>query len=210
MQKLLVSFGLGFGLVACSTVMESPAKSTIPLKGNCGELGCEKLWRSLQNTWPDIFNELDSDCPVVESYGLNTWESNAQNQRLVSVICWHEQEVNTTETYGTFFRIFPYPGTENTFLADTNCGGLSECIGFWETLKENYPEEVRQMRQTCAFRQGSILLELDRDRPVIDLRCAFFVPSLQIDSDGDGIMDGESKPTSVDFSLGKLLLTPPQ
>ena len=66
---------------------------------------------------------------------------------------------------------------------------------------------MRDMQQTCALRQGFLIYSELPDQQY-QINCGFFAPSIQIDSDDDGVADGEGKPVGVDISLGTLSLPP--
>ncbi|OKH12019.1 hypothetical protein [[Limnothrix rosea] IAM M-220] len=174
------------------------------IRGNCGELGCEELWRSLSNRWSETFSQLESECPEVASYGFNSWENDGKTY--AGLWCWQAKESGDRETYGNLFRVFPYPGEEDSFLAPTECGANPDCGSTWQTLMAAHPEVIREMQQTCALRQG-FLLYSQLEKQEYQINCGFFAPSIQIDSDGDGIADGEGKPTGVDIALGILSLS---
>lgn len=214
--KHVLWVSLGWGLLGCA-IPEPPPTSSIPLQGDCGDMSCESLWRSLQAEWSEVFAQLPEECPDTESYGLDVWEYDGQ--RNVSLICWQPTEIDseidpetdaTTETktrYGYFFRIFPYPGTEENFLAPLECyGDEKTCETTWQAIATAYPERLRETQQTCAFRQGFLLQQPQDNASEIAVTCGFFAPSIQIDDDGDGLSDGEGKPTGVDIPLGTFLL----
>ncbi|MGB2925554.1 MAG: hypothetical protein WBB82_09650 [Limnothrix sp.] len=211
LQTSIVGSIIGLLTIACAAQNPvEPVDVVIPVKGQCGEFSCEALFQLLQEQWPEQMAALPEECPIIASYGLNVWEDT--DQKRVSLYCWQEQDETSVDpifpnaAYGNFYRTFPYPGSENTFLARKDCLDDAACEAMWQKFETKYPDEMLAAQQTCAFHQGFLIYNQDEQRGLVDVSCAFFVPSVQIDNDGDGVSDGESKPTGVDIPLVSLPL----
>lgn len=196
-QAIASLYGLSIAIYPLVSTVSNA--DPISIKGECGVLSCHELWYSLQYRWPKVMSALATECPHTKVYGLEMWE--ADQQKNVSVICWLDTERRGEEPiYGTFFRVFPYPGTEATFRAEKRCNGEVNCDQVWQAIATKYPDELVRAQQECALRQG--FLSQRRTEPAqIAVICSFFAPSLQLDDDGDGLMDGEFKPTGVDLLM---------
>lgn len=204
-NKVTITTSFSILLMACALPPSASTQTDIPVKGNCGAMTCTELWRSLQNRWSAQLADLQQECPEVQTYGLNVWGE--QGTKQVSVICWDATTVGEDGTiYGNYYRTFPYPGDEATFLAPTECHGDPDCTAIWVQLTTAYPREITEMQQTCAFRNGFLIYQPTDQPQAMQVSCAFFAPNIQMDDNGDGVMDGEGKPTGVDFPLGVLEL----
>lgn len=170
------------------------------VKGNCRPFNCNLLLKDLQAKWQWQIDEwLDSGtCKDKEILGLNVWEKN-KKERVVSFICWGETD-KSQKVSGNYLGILPFPGEEKNFGSKWNCLNDSECENSLQLIQSQYQQKVRELEIRCGLENGELRLLKNEDK--VDVQCVYFVPSTQIDTNLDGISDGEIfKPTGVDVIL---------
>ena len=190
----------------CILVVDSPDTGATNMKGNCGELTCEELLAQLRSNWQKEVIKYESKCQEKHTLGLNVFEQDGIEK--VSLICWNEPD-ETGTVYGDWLGVFPFPGNEENFASPWKCDGSPECDEILSKLPENNPEIARKYEIECAIKQGELVLLIPETEETkeAEVQCQFFVPSTQIDDNGDGISDGEmAKPTGVNIILGKVNL----
>ena len=197
--------------ISCS-ISQTPDNQPA-VTGNCDNLSCEELLNQLKSKWQKEIDTwwTENNCQTNTKLGLNVWQK--EESKVVSLICWGDKE-SDGNTYGNSLGLLPFPGFESTFGSKWDCQSSQKCENSLRkfraprsgSLRDRYPEQIREYEVECGIKAGDLRLlisEENRENKA-DVQCIFFVPSQQIDSDGDGVSDGEGKPTGVDIILGTL------
>ena len=190
-------------LSGCIWSVPAPETGETLMRGNCGELTCEELLNQLRNNWSKRMIEYEASCQGDKTLGFNVYEKN--NSRKVSLICWGKPAEDGV-TYGDWLGTLPFPGDEANFVSQWNCLDSPECEDTLSKLRSSDSETITAYETECAVKDGELRLLISEESATkADVKCVFFVPSNQIDDNGDGISDGEAgKPTGVDEILGQV------
>lgn len=168
------------------------------VKGECGEFECDELFAELRSRWTEQVRQYEAECTDNKQIGLTLWSRN--NWQQISVACWGDKEADGSRT-GEFLGILPYPGEEEKFGNNWRC--YEEECEILETLKNTYPEEIREDEVQCGFKGGDLQLIDSETEGMVDVQCVFSVGVIVVDTDNDGVIDGEmTRGTFIDNILG--------
>lgn len=195
--------GLIFAIAA--TLINHSSTAATEIIGDCGELSCAELFAQLKSSWNQEIREYETQCQGDKRLGLDTYGDGVT--RKVSLICW-ENLKRDSYYEGQWLGVLPYPGYKPNFGSKWDCQSSQECADLVEQLRYDHPRKMRSYEIECGIKSGTLRLLLTPK--TANIQCIFFVPGTQFDAEGDGISDGEVKPTGVDYILGSFPQKPPK
>jgi hypothetical protein len=183
---------LGLGSIAPPPASDRP--------GDCGTFSCPELLAQLQQRYPDHIADYLGNCPSDPAQGyategelaLNVYERDGSQR--VGFYCWEPPHDQGGDRSGFVLGILPYPGEEAGFPV-----AIASDDPAIQAELERYAPMVSQMGFDCAVAGGEINI-LSEARQM-SLQCYFWAGAILIDTNDDGVADGElSMGASVDFT----------
>lgn len=157
--------------------------------GNCGNLTCSNLLNSLEQQFPEQVSKWTSSC--TNDLALNVFRRDGSQR--VNFLCW-EPPSSTGERSGSPLGVLPYPGAEAAFPV-----AIASDDPAIQTILDRNPKAVQTMGFDCAVQGGDI--NILANETAITLQCYFQAGIQTLDTDGDGVSDGElSMGAGVDFT----------
>ncbi|MCT7957595.1 hypothetical protein [Laspinema palackyanum] len=198
---------LGMAIAAgCIGLSFRAMGETTAIVGNCAEFDCPELLNQLEESFPEEITQATSQCSEPQFIGMDVWEQN--DSRRVSLNCWNAERDNDGEyREGVPLGQFPLPGEEESFGSSWGCYNNPLCEERVSALQETYPEETRNHEIQCGRFGGELQLVVSEARQTVDIQCVFSAGVTLVDTDDDGVSDGENgNGTLVDNILGSFPL----